>query len=279
MGERRQAIIDVIRGAKREIALSLFRCNDEDFLDAIAAATGRGVEVNVLATSRVKGGPKKIKKLWKALEYTGASIHAYSDPVVKYHAKYLVADDGPAIVASGNFTRKCFDETCDALVITHDAAVVDGLRQLMNVDRERLPVPSNITSRLVIGPERARLQLTALITGARSSIKLIDAKLSDPDIISRLEMLRSGGLNVEVYTSKRLGELKSHGKILLVDGKTAVVGSLALAALSLDLRREVGIIVDTPSAVAEIEQLFQTLGVEPVSGRIMAGEASPEARC
>jgi len=92
-------------------------------------------------------------------------------------------------------------------------------------------------------------------------------------------MLRSAGLNVEVYTSKRLGELKSHGKILLVDGKTAVVGSLALAALSLDLRREVGIIVDTPSAVAEIEQLFQTLGAEPVSGRIRAGEASPEARC
>ena len=51
-------------------------------------------------------------------------MHAYTDPVVKYHAKYLVADDGPAVVASLNFTRKCFRKTCDALVVTHDPAVV-----------------------------------------------------------------------------------------------------------------------------------------------------------
>ena len=55
-------------------------------------------------------------------------MQAYTDPVVKYHAKYLVADEGPAIVASLNFTKKCFRKTCDALVVTHDPAVVAGLR-------------------------------------------------------------------------------------------------------------------------------------------------------
>src|SRR6185295_15218938 len=279
VSERRSTIVDVIRGARREISLSLFRCNDDEVLDELAAATARGVEVNVLATSRVKGGEKKTKKLWKALERTGASVHAYSDPVVKYHAKYLVADDGPAIVASCNFTRKCFDQTCDALVVTYDPAVVDGLRKLMHADREGLPAPTSITPRLVIGPERARLQLTALVTGAKSSVRLIDAKLSDPDMVSRLETLRGSGLKVDAYTSKRLGELKSHGKIMLIDSRTAVVGSLALAALSLDLRREVAIVVDEPSAVADVEQLFQTIGATPVAGRITAGEASPEARC
>ena len=279
VSERRRTIVDVIRGARREISLSLFRCNDDEVLDELAAATARGVDVNVLVTSRVKGGAKKIKKLWKALERTGASVHAFSDPVVKYHAKYLVADDGPAIVASCNFTRKCFDQTCDAIVVTYDPAVVDGLRKLMKADREGVPAPTSITSRLVIGPERARLQLTALVTGAKSRVQLIDAKLSDPDMVSRLEILRSFGLKVDVYTTKRLGELKSHGKIMLLDGRTAVVGSLALAALSLDLRREVAIVVDEPSAVADVEQLFQTIGATPVAGRITAGEASPEARC
>jgi len=279
VSERRRTIVDVIRGARREISLSLFRCNDDEVLDELAAATARGVDVNVLVTSRVKGGAKKIKKLWKALERTGASVHAFSDPVVKYHAKYLVADDGPAIVASCNFTRKCFDQTCDAIVVTYDPAVVDGLRKLMKADREGVPAPTSITSRLVIGPERARLQLTALVTGAKSRVQLIDAKLSDPDMVSRLEILRSFGLKVDVYTTKRLGELKSHGKIMLLDGRTAVVGSLALAALSLDLRREVAIVVDEPSAVAEVEQLFQTIGATPVAGRITAGEASPEAMC
>jgi len=281
VADRRRTVIDAIRGARREIVLSLFRCNDEDVLTELADATARGVEVNVLVTSRVKGGPKKIKKLWKALERTGASIHAYSDPVVKYHAKYLVADAGPAIVGSCNFTRKCFDRTCDALVVTYDPEVVSGLRQLMAADREGQPVPSSITSRLILGPERARLQLTALISGARSSIRLIDAKLSDPDLVSRLETLRNSGLTVEVYGSKKLGDLKSHGKIMLVDGRTAVVGSLALAALSLDLRREVAIVVEQTEAVAEVEQLFQTIRADstPIKGRIIAGEASAEARC
>jgi len=38
--------------------------------------------------------------------------------------------------------------------------------------------------------------------------------------------------------------LKSHGKIMLIDDAVAVVGSLALAPLSLDFRREVAILVD-----------------------------------
>src|SRR5215470_7794839 len=132
---RRAAVIDVIRGARHSIALSLFRCNDKALLSELAAATARGVAVNVLVTSRVKGGKKKLDKLWRALEETGASLHPYTDPVVKYHAKYLVADEGPSIVASLNFTKKCFTKTWDALVITHDPVVASGLKQLMAADR------------------------------------------------------------------------------------------------------------------------------------------------
>jgi len=39
--------------------------------------------------------------------------------------------------------------------------------------------------------------------------------------------------------------------VLLVDESTLVVGSLALAALSLDFRREVAIAVTDPEAIAE----------------------------
>jgi phosphatidylserine/phosphatidylglycerophosphate/cardiolipin synthase-like enzyme len=225
----------------------------------LAAAVRRGVAVEGLVTSRAKGGKKKLAKLWSKLEQTGAALNAYTDPVVKYHAKYLVADEGPALVASLNFTKKCFHKTCDALVLTHDAAVVAGLRQLMEADCRRLPFPQNITERLIVGPERARRQFTALIAGARSSVRLIDAKLSDPDLVALLNERRAGGLTVDRFSSKRLGELKSHGKIMLVDDRTVVVGSLALAALSLDFRREVAIVVDEPSAVADAVELFRGL--------------------
>jgi phosphatidylserine/phosphatidylglycerophosphate/cardiolipin synthase-like enzyme len=279
VGERRDVILDVVRQARSRITLSLFRCNDDDIFAELAAATARGVIVEVLVTSRAKGGRKKMQKLWDALVETGATVRAYTDPVVKYHPKYLVADEGPAIVASLNLTKKCFRKTCDALVVTYDPAVVSGLRRLWAADSDRLPMPADLTERLIVGPERARRQFTALIANARTSIRLIDAKLSDPDLVSLLNARRAEGLVVEVFSSKRLGDLKSHGKIMLIDDHTAVVGSVALAALSLDFRREVAIVVTEPSAVAEAGELFRTLrdgaGDEPAA----ATDAKDGARC
>jgi phosphatidylserine/phosphatidylglycerophosphate/cardiolipin synthase-like enzyme len=274
--EHRPALLDVISEARRRLTLSLFRCNDQAVFEALKAAADRGVVVEVLVTSRAKGGKKKMAKLWSALEQTGASLHSYTDPVVKYHAKYIVADDGPAIVASLNFTNKCFTKTCDALVVTHDAAVVASLRQLWTADCGRLPMPQGIDDRLIVGPERARRQFTALIEGARASIRLIDAKLSDPDLVSLLNEKRAAGITVEVLSEKQVAGLKSHGKIMLIDDRTVVVGSLALAALSLDFRREVAIVVDEPSAVAEAAELFRGLAAAAADARAAAamGEAA-----
>jgi phosphatidylserine/phosphatidylglycerophosphate/cardiolipin synthase-like enzyme len=279
VADRRPALLDVIREAKREITLSLFRCNDAEIFAELTRAVARGVAVNALVTSRAKGGKKKLKKLWDALQRTGASVHAYTDPVVKYHAKYLVADEGPAVVASQNLTRKCFERTCDALVVTYDPDVVSGLRLLMAADRDGAAMPQDLSPRLIVGPERARRQFTALIDQATSSIHLIDAKLSDPDLVERLNTRRAEGLTVEVFGSKRLGALKSHGKIMLVDNRLAVVGSLALAALSLDFRREVAIIVEEPSAVADVEAVFRTIDAVPTAGRIAVDGAVGGAVC
>ena len=257
---RREAVLDAIHGAESRITLSLFRCTDKALFGELVAAVDRGVDVQVLVTSRAKGGKKKLKKLWKRLEDTRATIVPYTDPVVKYHAKYMVVDDGPALITSMNFTRKCFDNSCDAVAITYDPAVVNGLRQLMATDRECGAAPATLPDRLIIGPERARRQFTALIEQARKSIQIIDAKMSDPGLIDLVNQRRAQGIAVEIFGQKRLGSLISHGKMMLVDGQRAVIGSLALTALSLDFRREVALVVDEPAAVAELDQLFRSIG-------------------
>jgi phosphatidylserine/phosphatidylglycerophosphate/cardiolipin synthase-like enzyme len=277
--ERRPAILDVIRRARRQITLSLFRCNDRAVLEELAAATARGVAVEVLVTSRVKGGRPKIEKLWRALEKTGAAIKPYTDPVVKYHPKYLVADDGPAIVATLNFTKKCFRKTCDALVVTHDPAVVSGLRALWIADCSGSAMPADLSERLIVGPERARRQFTTLIEQARESIRLIDAKLSDPDLVSLLNGKRAAGIDVEVFSAKSAGALKSHGKILLIDDRLVVVGSLALAALSLDFRREVAIVVDDLAAVGAAIDLFNVVRDAVAASSDAARSAGDAVRC
>jgi cardiolipin synthase len=263
-GDRRDLVVRVIRGAREHLALSLYRCNDQAIFDELKQARERGVQVDVLVTSRSGGGRKRLKKLWRALEETGVSLHPHSDPVVKYHAKYLVADDGPALVASLNFTRKCFKKTIDAIVVTHDPDVVNGLRRLLAADCEAGPMPEPLSPRLIVGPERARRQFTAILEQASSSIRLIDRKATDPALTALLQMRRAAGVRVEVYDGKRLCGLRSHGKVMLVDDRLAVIGGLSLNPMSLDFRREVALLVTEPEAVAEVGRLF---------ARVAAGEA------
>ena len=148
-------------------------------LDALAAALERGCEVEAILTGRAKGGKKRLKKLWGALEEMGAVVTRYADPVVKYHAKYLVADEGPAVVTSQNFTKKCFAKTCDVVVVTWDPDVANGLRHLLAADRDGSATGDLCPERVILGPETARRQFTRLLREAKQSILLIDPKLAD----------------------------------------------------------------------------------------------------
>ena len=142
----------------------------------------------------------------------------------------------------------------------------------MNADREMRPAPATLPARLIVGPESARAQLTALMRGAASSIRLLDAKLSDPAFIALLAERRAAGVRVEVLDRKRYGDLKSHGKVCLIDDRIAVVGGLALAAMSLDFRREVAIVVEDREAIAGVREFLDS-----VTTRSSGAEAAAEA--
>ena len=266
--QRASAVLRVIRGARERLILSLFRCDDFRILDAIAAALKRGVHVAVLVTPRAKGWTKRLDELWRALESMGATLYRYADPVVKYHAKYLVADDGPALVASLNFTQRCFTSTCDFLLTTHDPAVVGGLRQLFAADSlgpesSRAPRPGG---RLIVGPDHARRTLTQLLEGARRSIRIVDPKVTDPAILQLLKTKRAEGVEVTVLGREGIRHYVPHGKMLLVDDSVGALGSLSLSALSLDFRREVAVIVRDPRCLAQIDRVFRRLPGNAAAG-------------
>ncbi len=259
--QRKPAVLGVIGSARRRLFLSLFRCDDFDILDALAAALQRGVQVEVLVTPRAKGWTKRLRELWAVLEGMGAKLHRYADPVVKYHAKYIVADNGPALVASLNFTRNCFESTCDFLVTTYDPAVVTGLRRLFEADSSR-PAPTRPVGfgrRLIVGPERARREFTKLLERARHSIAIVDPKLTDPAILDLLKAKRLEGVAVTVIGREPVAGLLPHGKMVLVDDAVGAIGSMSLSALSLDFRREVAVIVRDRAGVAEMARVFKRL--------------------
>ena len=262
--ERKAALLGVIGAAKRRLILSLFRCDDFSVLDALAAALERGCEVEAVLTKRAKGGKKRLKKLWGALEEMGAVVTRYADPVVKYHAKYLVADDKIAIITTLNPTRKCFTRTWDAVLITPDPAVVKGLLTLFKADAAGVPLPSRrrLGRRLIVGPERSRPEIRALIASAKHSIRILDHKLSDPDVVALLRERRAEGVTVSVLGKHPMGGILPHGKMLIIDEERAVLGSTALSTLSLDFRREVSVVVHEPALVKQLNMSYQQLSTK-----------------
>jgi phosphatidylserine/phosphatidylglycerophosphate/cardiolipin synthase-like enzyme len=257
--DRREAILGVIAGARNRLRLPVFRCDDDQVLDALRDALRRDVRVQVLLTRRSKGGRHDLKKLRKWLEELGAEVARYDDPIIKYHAKYIIADEGPAVIATLNFTKKCFRETFDAVLTTHDPAVVQGLKRLFASDGRspRGRLPHGLPDRLLVGPERARAQIELLIDGARHRIRIIDHKLDDPTMVARLQARRRAGVEIEVLGDGQVGDMASHGKAIIVDRRVAAIGSMALTAMHLDFRREVGVLIDDIRLVSQLDDVFE----------------------
>jgi len=239
----------------------VFRCTDVAVLDAIGEALNRKVDVRFLMTPRARGWEKRLKALGTYLESMGAKVHPYSDPVVKYHAKYLLADDGPALITSLNLTAKCFGATCDFIVLTHDPGVVAGLRELFEVDwlAPHSTLSAHVNPRLIVGPERARVQFTALLGSAKRSIHIIDHKLDDPAIQALLKSKKAQGVDVQVLGQGHLGGMLAHGKLIIVDGRIAAIGSMAQTAMSLDFRREIAVTVEEPRCLRKLKNFYRQL--------------------
>lgn len=266
--ERRAAVLRVIRGARRRLGLTIFRLNDQVVLDEVGAAVARGVEVDVLLTRRASGWRRRLDRLRQALERQGVRVTPHGARATKHHAKYVVADEGPLLVASFNLTRKCFEHTCDFALETYDpAAVVDAWR-LFDADLARRPLPlaAAARSRLVVGPEWAGDAVRSLLEGATRRIAIIDHKLDDPRVRRILQAKARQGVRVDHVATRLVGGRTAHGKVTIVDGRTALVGSLALSATSLELRRELGILVTDRDIVRRLDRFVDGVLAEG-SGR------------
>ena len=274
---RRPAVLDLMRSAERRLVLSMFRCDDFAVLDEVAAAVKRNVHVRVLITHRARGWKRRLKELSALLASTGAHVQRYTGPLMKYHAKYVVADDGPALVSSLNFTRKCFESTCDFLVFSDDPQVVSGLEMLFEHDFSRpgSPLPG-MTDRLIVGPDQARVRFKKLLDDAKTSIRIIDHRVIDPEMVSLLREKQTNGVQVKVLGHSPMNGLVSHGRMTLIDNRIAVIGSIHLSPPSLDWRREVAIVIREPSIVDELNQFFETLALDrPNLAALLEAQPTP----
>ena len=255
-GERRPAVIAVIDSARERLDLSVFRCDEDAVFDALERAVRRGVRVRALVTGRAKGSKAQLKRLRKMLEALGVDVRRYGDTIVRYHAKYIVADNGPAVVASLNFTRKCFESTCDFMLMSGDEDLVAAVRRVFEADWGSVPYKA----------AEARAGFVALLNRATRRIRLIDPKISDPAMLLLLKKREAEGIQLEIRGRSGLGPLVAHGKLLMIDDEAAAVGSISMSTLALEFRRELAVVTHDRSALDALNRFWDSLPAGDAQG-------------
>ena len=259
-------IVRAIKTARKSIDIFIFRFDREEIEKALAAAVLRGVVVRALIAHTNRGGEGRLRKLEQRLLAGGVLVSRTADDLVRYHAKYMVADSTLHLFGF-NLTRLDIDKSRSFAISTRDAKAVQEAAKLFESDVTRQPYTPG-RSNLVVSPDNARATLTAFIKGARRELAIYDGKVHDPAMIKLLKDLAAKGVKVRVIgnikgkdggvETRRLATMRLHVRAIVRDGTRAFVGSQSLRKDELENRREVGLIITNPAVSRKLLQVFES---------------------
>ncbi|HET9530961.1 MAG TPA: phospholipase D-like domain-containing protein [Blastocatellia bacterium] len=264
-------IVDAIDRASHTIKMTIFRMNDPIVRDALNYAVARKVKVQALVAMDSKGWTKRNKKLADELSKIGIEVRiprSRKEKVKKFHYKMMTVDDSQSLILTFNPTQKNLHYARDFGVLVRDHEITTELNRLFDADWHGTTFrPENLP--LVISPYNSRKKLLDLLLEAQHTIRIMDAKVHDQEIMGLLLRKASSGCDVKIITRdsyfdevvpnfhvRRLLRFKLHAKCIVVDSARFFVGSQNLRSISLDRRREVGIIIEDAPMSRRIERVF-----------------------
>jgi cardiolipin synthase len=260
-------LIAAVKGAKRCLALVIFRFDLDDFEDAIAAAVRRGVEVTALIANTNKGGEQGLRKLEQRMLKKGVTVARTDDDMVRYHGKLIIVDRRQAYILGFNFTDQDLKSRSFG-VIVKSQRIVTELERLFKSNANRTEYTPHERD-LVVSPENARARLRSFLRKARLTLDIYDPRVADDEMLSLLERRASRGVRIRIIGTlekkwqkagfaavQPLRGRRLHVRAIVRDGRRAFIGSQSLRKLELDERREVGIIIRERKIVRKVEKIF-----------------------
>ena len=275
-------LLDAIAAAAKSIRVKMFVFTDPGLLDATIAAKKRGLDVRVMLNSARRSGETDNEDSRRKLVEAGVSVLDSNPAFDLTHEKSMVIDDAQAFVMSLNWETRNVTETRDYAVITPVASEVAEVAACFDADwnrKEFVPPPK---SALIWCNSNGRERFAHFIDHAEKSLWLQNERYQDAVIIERV--VRAAGRGVKVHILARpphtlkaekliegvgglrimqdvgakvhkLKGLRLHGKMMLADGKRAIVGSVNLSPGSFDARRELAIEVDDAHVISQLEKI------------------------
>jgi phosphatidylserine/phosphatidylglycerophosphate/cardiolipin synthase-like enzyme len=258
-------VVQVIRRARRAVAICIFRLDRPEIEEALGAAVARGVKVSALIAHTNRGGENRLRKLEQRLLAAGVTVARTSEELLRYHGKFLVVDDVLHVFAF-NLTKVDLTRSRSFGISTRDKRTVEEALKLFKADMTRRPYrPSR--SNLVVSPETSREMLAAFLKGARKELAIYDAKIQDPAMIRIIKERAAKGVRVRVLGNLKgpdgavivrpVRSIRLHVRAIIRDGTRAFVGSQSLRKTELGNRREVGLLISNPVVTRKLMQVFE----------------------
>lgn len=278
-------VIDFLRSAKSEILIKQFTFDHPLLLEELLSLHKRGVHVRVMLNGAKATGERINDATFAALENAGIAVEWSCPNFLVTHEKSIVVDREAALLATFNFMEKYFSDTRDYGIITTDPTSVDQLIACFEHDWQRTEFKPQHSHQLAWSPGNARSLVCDLLDGAEKSIDIQHPKFAEPVIFERVHAALKRGVEVRVLCGGRHGihqpdlmhsfalwrvlrelggrvhkqrNLRSHGKLIIADNIKALVSSQNIDQPAFDVRREVGIIVESGPVVKILSAIFQS---------------------
>lgn len=267
-----QDLLGALAGARARAWVEMYLLTDGDAIDALVAAQRAGSDVRVLLEPDPYGGGDN-QPAYRALQQAGVDVRWFAVADGLVHIKLLLIDD-TAWILTPNLTGAGLTRNREYAVVDRVTADVERAAAVFTADAAGRPLVDAPGSRVLVSPIDARLRLTAAIDAARTSLLLEIEELSDSDVIGHLAEARGRGVTISVLvpasdrsaaTDAAVAALRSdgiavralpsptlHAKAMVVDAKTAYVGSVNFTRASLDDNRELGVLLDDAPVVSRV---------------------------
>lgn len=287
----RDSVLDEIRGARCTIDLGMYLITDEEVFAELESAATRGVRIRVILEQSPYGMVGSQGDAYGRLAEAGIQVK-WSDPAFTYgHAKYLVIDRQIALITNQNFTASGFESNREFGAITTHESDVEHAQSIFDADWDGRST-EDLGGPLVVSPENARERVLGLIDSAQDTVQLYAEVIRDEDVIRALAAASARGVSVQVLLNETddpevvglllplqdagveiriLETLYVHAKTLIVDGERALIGSINYSYTSLDLNREVGIIVDKLPLLDRVNAVWDRDWLRAVPVRLEPG--------
>ena len=277
-----QPILEAIAAAKKSLRIKMFVFSDSALLAAVIAAHCRGVKVRVMLNPARRGGEPENEATRRKLEKAGVKVIDSNPAFAVTHEKSMVVDDETGFVKSLNWETKNLTETRDYAVVTAHDDEVKEIIDCFEADWHRKEFDAGKQARLIWCNYNGRDRVAEFIDRAKYRLFVQNERYQDAVIIERLVRAARRGVKIHVmarppHTLKKeklvegvggirilndvgvkvhkLKHLKLHAKMLLADGKRAIVGSINLSPGSFDSRRELAIEVDDKDVVNRLHHV------------------------